>query len=60
MLAIPLGIFTIILGSKAFSKEGIPLSKKKNLTGTGAMVIGVICIILGLLFLLSGIMTLMR
>lgn len=55
MLGIILGLFTIGLGAKAFTKNGLPLTKTKNLTGTTAKVIGVICMILGGLFIVDGI-----
>ena len=49
MLLIVLGIMAIILGSKAFTSTGIPLTKKKNLTGAPAMIAGIACIGFGLL-----------
>lgn len=55
MLGIILGIFTILLGAKAFTPAGIPWSKTKNLTGTTAKVIGVVCIALGVLFIVDGV-----
>lgn len=54
MLGIVLGIFVILLGLKAFTEKGIPLTRQKNLTGAGAKVIGVICVLLGLLFIADG------
>ena len=54
MLGIILGALTIGLGAKAFTPAGLPLSKTKNLTGTTAKVVGVICILLGVLFILDG------
>lgn len=54
MLGIILGAFTIALGAKAFTPAGLPLSKTKNLTGTTAKVIGVICMLLGVTFILDG------
>ena len=58
MLGIILGVMTILLGAKAFSKDGIPLTREKNLTGTTATVIGIICILIGLFFLADGILAL--
>lgn len=60
MLAIILGIFTIGLGAKAFTPTGLPLSKQKNLTGTTAKVIGVVCILLGIFFVAEGAIGLLR
>ena len=54
MLAIALGIFTIILGTMAFTPAGIPLTKKKNLTGITAKVIGTFCLLLGAAFIADG------
>ena len=56
MLGLILGVFVIILGAKAFTAAGIPLTKKKNLTGITAKVIGVICILLGIAFLADGLL----
>lgn len=55
LLGIILGIFVIILGAKAFTPKGLPLTKEKNLTGTPAKVIGIICILLGLAFIADGV-----
>lgn len=38
----------ISLGIKGFSDQGLPLTKGRNITGSGAKVIGVICFVLGL------------
>jgi len=56
MLGLILGVFTILLGVKAFSKDGIPLTRNKNLKGTAGTVIGIVCILLGLLFLADGVL----
>lgn len=56
MLGVILGIFMIILGGKAFTPKGIPLTRDKNLTGTAAKVIGVICVFLGLAFVANGVL----
>lgn len=56
MLGLILGVFVILLGAKAFTEKGIPLTKEKNLTGATAKIIGVICILLGLLFLADGLL----
>ena len=55
MIGVILGVFTILLGAKAFTPKGLPLTKSKNLTGTTAKVIGVVCIVLGGLFIVDGV-----
>ena len=42
------------LGLKGFSASGLPLTKTKNITGNSAKVIGMICILVGLLFFVQG------
>lgn len=54
MLSILLGIFTIGLGIKGFTAKGLPWSRTKNITGTPAKIIGVICILLGSYLILEG------
>jgi hypothetical protein len=54
MLGIILGVFTILLGLKGFTPSGLPLTKTKSLTGGGAKILGVVCILLGALFLVDG------
>ena len=54
MIGIILGVFTILLGAKAFTRTGLPLTSTKRLTGTTAKVIGVVCIFLGALFISGG------
>lgn len=55
MLGLILGVFVILLGAKAFTPAGIPLTKEKNLTGATAKIIGVVCILLGIVFLVDGV-----
>ena len=43
MLGLILGVFVVVLGAKAFTPTGIPLTREKNLTGATAKVIGAIC-----------------
>ncbi|MDA7979215.1 MAG: hypothetical protein MPJ50_10670 [Pirellulales bacterium] len=57
MLVIILGVFTILLGAKAFTPKGLPLTNKKNLTGTPAKVIGIVCITLGAAFIVWGLLS---
>ncbi len=47
MIGVILGAFTILLGVKAFTPSGLPLTRSKNLTGATAKVVGVVCILLG-------------
>ena len=54
MISLIIGVSAIGLGIKAFTKDGLPLTKKKNLTGRTAKVIGIICILIGLPFLIQG------
>ncbi len=56
MLGLILGVFVILLGAKAFTEKGLPLTKEKNLTGTTAKIIGVVCILLGLAFVADGLL----
>lgn len=56
MLGIILGIFTIVLGAKAFTPKGLPLTGEKNLTGAPAKILGVVCILVGLAFIADGIL----
>jgi len=55
MLSIILGIATILLGAKAFTPAGLPLTNTKRLTGVGGKITGVICILLGVAFFAEGI-----
>ncbi len=54
MLGLVLGVFVVVLGAKAFTPAGIPLTREKNLTGVSAKVIGVICLLFGGSLVLSG------
>ncbi len=51
IIAVVVGIGSIGLGLKGFTAKGLPLSKDKNITGTPAAIIGVVCILIGLGFL---------
>lgn len=44
-----LGAASIHLGIQGFRPAGMPFSKNKRLTGTAAKIIGIFCIIFGLL-----------
>jgi len=54
MLGLVLGVFVIILGAKAFTPNGLPLTKNKQLTGTSAMIVGVVCIVFGVALIADG------
>ncbi|MBS0261342.1 MAG: hypothetical protein JSS02_05245 [Planctomycetes bacterium] len=60
MLGVILGVFTFLLGAKGFSAEGLPLTKNRNITGGTAKVIGVVCMLLGGLFVLEGLFGVLR
>jgi hypothetical protein len=49
-----IGTCAVILGGKAFSPAGMPLTGKKNITGSSAKIIGNVCIVIGLLFMGYG------
>lgn len=55
MIGILLGVFTISLGAKAFTPNGLPLTKSRNLTGNTAKAIGAACILLGMAFIADGV-----
>lgn len=56
MAGLVIGVLAILLGAKAFTETGLPLSKDKNLTGPTAKVIGVVCILLGVVFIADGVL----
>ncbi len=60
MISLILGAFTIGLGLKGFSAAGLPWSKTRNLTGRNARIIGGLCVGLGALFLLDGLLWVVR
>ena len=53
--AIFFGVVAILFGYKAFTQNWLPLIEGKNIVGGGAKVIGVCCIILGLIMILWAI-----
>ena len=56
VIGIAIGIGAISLGAKAFdSKAGLPLTRSKRLTGVGAKIIGIICILIGLIFIFGNV-----
>ena len=52
-MSLILAFIAISLGLKGFSENGLPLTKKKNLTGKTAKIIGTVCIIIGVAFSLN-------
>jgi hypothetical protein len=55
MIGILIGIAAILLGAKGFTRDGLSFTSKKTLTGTGAKVVGAICLLIGLAFIADGI-----
>ena len=49
VIAVSIGL--VILGVKGFTKNGIPISRNFALSGTSGKIAGVICILLGLVFI---------
>ncbi len=58
LLGIVLGLGAIALGCKGFTRSGLPFSPYKSITGGPAKVIGGVCILVGLGFLVIAIMNL--
>jgi len=56
MLSLILAGFVILLGAKAFSKDGIPLTRSKNLQGTGGKICGVLCFLLAAFLIFDGLL----
>ena len=54
MLSLILAVFVILLGAKAFTKGGIPLTRTKNLHGVGGKICGVICFLFAAFLILDG------
>ena len=44
----------ILLGIKGFTKSGLPVASTNRITGIPAKVIGIVCILIGLAFLIDG------
>jgi hypothetical protein len=51
ILIVAVSVGLIILGVKGFTKGGIPISKSMILQGTAGKVVGVVCILAGVLFI---------
>ena len=55
IIGIVIGIAAILLGMKGFKAEGLPFTSTKRITGTSARIVGVICILIGLVFIAGSI-----
>jgi len=55
---IGLGIATIGLGCKGFTRNGLPWSKRHNITGKSADIVGVVCMLIGAAFVCLGLVML--
>ena len=56
MLSFVLAVFVILLGAKAFTKNGIPLTRSKNLHGFGGKICGVLCFLLAAFLIIDGLL----
>ena len=45
-----------LLGAKAFTKDGIPLTRNKKLNGVSGKICGVLCILLGMFLAKYGVL----
>ena len=55
---ISLGIAAIGLGCKGFTPKGLPWSKRRDITGKPAEIVGVVCMIIGAAFVCLGLLIL--
>lgn len=60
IIGIAIGIGAIILGAKGFKPEGLPFTNSKRITGTPARIVGVICILIGLVFIAGNVYPFVR
>lgn len=60
MISLILGALTLGLGLRGFTPTGLPLTKTRRLTGTKARIIGGICVGLAIIFLLDGLLWIVR
>jgi hypothetical protein len=51
LAVIVVGISAMVLGCKGFTLQGLPWSKRRNITGKWAEVLGVICVLIGAAFI---------
>ena len=57
MLSWILAIFVIMLGAKAFTRDGIPLTREKNLHGTKAKICGILCFLFAAFLVIDGLLS---
>jgi len=55
LIGIGIGVGSVLLGLKGFSPEGLPFTEEKRIKGNPAKIIGAICFVLGILFIICGI-----
>jgi hypothetical protein len=55
IIGIAIGAAAILLGIKGFTPEGLPFTNTKRITGAPAQIIGVICILVGVVFVAGSI-----
>jgi hypothetical protein len=60
ILSIAIGVAAILLGAKGFSAGGLPVTGSKRMTGPGAKVTGLVCILIGLLFIAATAIPIIR
>jgi hypothetical protein len=60
IIGIAIGVGAIILGARGFMPEGLPFTNSKRITGTAAKIVGVICILIGLVFIAGNVYPFVR
>ncbi len=60
MLGLIFGPLALILRLKGFSEAGMPFTKTRRITGTTAKIIGLFCVLLGVLMTLGGVMSVIQ
>ena len=60
MLSWVLAVFVVLLGAKAFTKDGIPLTRTRNLHGVGGKICGILCFLLAAFLLFDGLLGMAR
>jgi hypothetical protein len=51
LVGVVIGIVAILIGAKGFTSAGLPLNKRRNITGVPGKLIGICCIAFGVLAL---------
>jgi len=59
IIGIAIGVGAILLGLKGFSREGLPFTNTKRITGAAARVVGVACILIGLALIAVSVLPLL-